>query len=175
MEHETPQRLFVQLLAKHERRVHAYILGLVGVWSDADDVYQESVLRLWEEFDRFERGTDFLAWAIRVSHFQVLTWRRRQHRSRLVFGEAAIQALADASEEWITRLPDREVALTECLQKLSARHRDLILSCYAEGATVKSVSRQLRRSTEAVYKALQRIRYIIRQCIEQRLSAESPA
>ena len=84
------KRLFVRLLTQHERRVYGYILRMVPNWCEADEVLQETNIRLWEEFDRFEPGTDFAAWAIRVAHYQVLTWRKRRDRSRLVFSEEAV-------------------------------------------------------------------------------------
>jgi len=77
---------FVRLLTQSERRVYGYILKMVVDWNDADEILQETNVRLWEEFDRFQPGTDFAAWAIRVAHYQVLTWRKRRDRSRLVFG-----------------------------------------------------------------------------------------
>lgn len=88
------RRQFVRLLTQHQRRVYGYILKLVVNWNDADEILQETNLRLWEEFDRFEPGTDFAAWGIRVAHYQILTWRKKRDRSRLVFDEQAIQAIS---------------------------------------------------------------------------------
>ena len=81
------QRQFVRLMTKHERLVYGYILSLVPNWADADEILQETNIRLWEEFDKFVLGTNFAAWALRVAHFQVLTWRKRVSRSRLVFDQ----------------------------------------------------------------------------------------
>lgn len=169
------KRLFVRLLAQNERRVYGYILRLVPLWSEADEVLQETNIRLWEEFDRFEPGTNFAAWAIRVAHYQVLTWRKRRSRSRLVFSDEAIQAIADESAAQAAEVDSRQVALAECLKKLSTRNRDLILRCYADGSTIRGVAEQLGRSAEAVYKAAQRIRLTLHQCIEQRLQMEEHA
>jgi RNA polymerase sigma-70 factor (ECF subfamily) len=164
------KRLFVRLLTQHERRVYGYILRMVPNWCEADEVLQETNIRLWEEFDRFEPGTDFAAWAIRVAHYQVLTWRKRRDRSRLVFSEEAIQAIAAESD---ALAPDvRNAALSECLKQLTSRNRDLILSCYAEGSTIRRVAEDLQRSAESVYKAVQRIRLTLHVCIEQKLAVE---
>lgn len=172
MQLDDSKRLFVRLLAQHERRVYGYILRLVPLWSDADEVLQETNIRLWEEFDRFVPGTNFAAWAIRVAHYQVLTWRKRQSRSRLVFSDEAIRAIADESAAQLAEVDARQTALAECLKKLSPRNRDMILRCYADGSTIRSVAEQLDRSVDAVYKAAQRIRLTLHRCIEQRLQSE---
>src|SRR5205814_6679679 len=69
------RRQFIRLMTRHERLVYGYILSLVPNWADADEILQETNIRLWEEFEKFQAGTNFAAWAIRVAHFQVLTWR----------------------------------------------------------------------------------------------------
>jgi len=171
---EESQKLFVRLLTQHERQVYAYILRLVVNWNDADEILQETNIRLWEEFERFEPGTNFAAWAIRVAHYQVLTWRKRRDRSRLVFDDDVLARVAAANADEPAE-DSRRLALAECLGRLPERNRDLLLRCYADRATIRGVAEDLRRSTEAVYKSLQRIRMALHDCIERRLAMESPS
>lgn len=164
------RRQFIRLLTAHERLVYGYILGLVPNWADADEILQETNIRLWEEFDKFELGTNFAAWALRVAHFQVLTWRKRVGRSKLVFDQKVIDALAE-EEYWMDDVFEaRQQALGECVSKLSDRSRDLLRHCYAEGSKIKDVAARLNRSPAAVYKALERIRIDLHACIERRLA-----
>jgi RNA polymerase sigma-70 factor (ECF subfamily) len=167
---------FVRLLTQHERRIYGYILKMVVDWNDADEILQETNVRLWEEFDRFEPGTDFAAWALRVAHFEVLTWRKRRQRSRLVFSEEAIASLADdhAPAGVVPQERDRarEAALAECLKHVSASNRELIQRCYSGAQTIREVADGLGRSAEAIYKRLQRLRLGLHRCIEQRLLVE---
>lgn len=169
---ETSRRQFVRLLTQHQRRVYGYILKLVVNWADADEILQETNLRLWEEFDRFEPGTDFAAWAIRVAHYQVLTWRKKRSRSRLVFDETAIQTISEEDRSAMTPCDPREQALMACLEQLTIRNRDLIQRCYAGKHTIRRVAEELNRSAVSVYKSVQRIRLSLHRCIEGRLSLE---
>ena len=50
---------YIQLLAKHERRLRGYILALVPNYADAEDVAQDVRIRLWEQFDRYDPAKDF--------------------------------------------------------------------------------------------------------------------
>ena len=169
---EESKEQFVRLLTQNERRVYGYILTMVVDWNDADEILQETNVRLWEEFDRFEPGTNFAAWAIRVAHYQVLTWRKRRDRSRLVFGDHAIQALADDRVPPEPMAVARQAALADCIGSLTPRNRDLIQRCYAGNRTIRRVAQELHRSVESVYKAVQRIRVTLHDCIQQRLAAE---
>lgn len=164
--------MFVRLLTQNERRVYGYILKMVVDWNDADEILQETNVRLWEEFDRFQPGTDFAAWAIRVAHYQVLTWRKRRDRSRLVFSEEALEGLAEEQPTVNEIDGPRQAALAECLKQLSAANRDLLTRCYSGAGTIRDVAGTLGRSTEAVYKMLQRVRLSLHKCVEQRLAVE---
>ena len=161
---------FVRLLLQHERRLYSYILSLVPRWNGADEIYQETVLRLWKEFDRFDLESSFAAWAVQVAHYQILTWRKRVHRSRLVFSRETIELIIDEQTKVEAKQEDaRNGALGRCIEKLNDRNRDLLARCYTEGAQLKDVAKQLDRSLDSVYKSLQRIRLMLHECISEQL------
>lgn len=172
MDVDESRRLFVRLLTQHERRVYGYILKMVVDWNDADEILQETNVRLWEEFGRFEPGTDFAAWALRVAHYQVLTWRKRRDRSRLVFSDEAIALLAQEDPQVDASDGSRQAALAACLEQLSSANRDLITRFYSGSRTIREIAHGVGRSTEAMYKRLQRVRLSLHGCIERRLAAE---
>jgi RNA polymerase sigma-70 factor, ECF subfamily len=169
------KELFVRLLASHERRLYAYILSLHPNWSDAEDIFQETNVRLWRDFDNFDPTTNFAAWATSIAYYQVLTWRKRVSRNHLVFDDELLQFIAERHEEMIPAAESRHRALGSCLQELSGQSRKLLAQCYTPGAEVKEVAKACGRNPPAVYKALQRIRAALRKCIEQKLRTESTA
>ena len=168
------RRQFVRLITKYERLVYGYILSLVPNWSDADEILQETNIRLWEEFDKFVPGTNFAAWATRVAHFQVLTWRKTMSRSRLVFDPHVIETLAQEPHWGDEGFDERQQALGECLSELPAHNRDLLRRCYAQGRKIKDVATRLNRSPAAVYKSLERIRSALHACVERKLRSTRP-
>lgn len=175
MDPEQTRAEFVRLLTQHQRRVYAYILGVVPNWNDADEILQETNIRLWSEFDRFEPGTNFEAWAIRVAHFQVLTWRKRASRNRLFFDHSLVELIAQEFEEGSSLTDIRHQALRECVEALEPRQSELLARCYAEGAKIKQVAQSLSRTTASVHKALQRVRLALHKCIRRRLAEEGAA
>lgn len=160
---------FVQLWARHKPRLYSYVLSLVPNWADADEVFQETNIRLWRDFHRFDGGTDFGSWATSVAYYQVLTWRKRQSRSRLMFDDAAVNAIAKHHERLMPLAEARFGALRECFDKLSQRQRDLLTRCYTSGASVAEVGAAVGKTRPAMYKSLQRIRASLRLCIERRI------
>jgi RNA polymerase sigma-70 factor (ECF subfamily) len=108
-----------------------------------------------------------------VAHFQVLTWRKKVSRSRLVFDQRVVDALAE-EPQWTDEVFEaRQKALGECVSKLPDHSRDLLRHCYVRGAKIKDVAVRLNRTPAAVYKALERIRVTLQSCIERNLETPS--
>lgn len=163
---------FVRLLTQNERRVYAYIAGQVTDWNDADDILQETNVRLWEQFDRFTPGTDFAAWACTVARYQILTYRKTKQRSKLIFSDAFIEAMQSRAPERTDLMDARRSALKNCISKLSENARHLLRAAYEPRMKIQDVAKRIGRSPEATSKALQRMRHTLHRCIEQKLAAE---
>jgi RNA polymerase sigma-70 factor (ECF subfamily) len=164
------KRDFVRLLAKHERMIYGYVLSLAPNVADADEIVQETCLRLWDEFDKFIPGSSFAAWALTVAHYEVLTWRKRASRSKLVFDDALVEAIGRERATVERSAGPRHEALSECLLELSDGNQKLVAECYGAGRKIKEVAAKLERSEAAVYKSLERIRLALHRCIERKLS-----
>lgn len=162
-------REFVRLITQNQRPLYRYIFSLVPNWNDADEVLQETHLRLWEEFEKFEEGTNFGAWARTIAYYQMLTWRKKASRNKLLFDQDLIDQLSARLEEVDEQADHRRLALADCIGELSSRNRDLLSRCYAEGARIRDVALVLDRTSAAVYKSIQRLRLALHECIQRRL------
>lgn len=166
------QEEFVRLLAKTERRLNTYILTLVANYADADEIVQETHVRLWQEREKYQPGTNFAAWASKVAYYEVLSWRNRTKRRPLVFDDRLVEQLSDELQPFNNAAEARQRALGECLGELSERSRALLQRVYANGEKTKDVAASLQRTADSVYKTIQRLRHSLRVCIEQRLAEE---
>ncbi len=170
----TKYKLFLRLFLQNERRIYAYIFTLVHNQMDSDDVLQETSLVLWEKFDPAHPPDDFAAWACRIAYFKVLDFCKKRQRSRVLFGEALLERLAETAIEQSSalQLDERREALGGCIEKLSQRDRQLLGWRFAEGATTRSAAAQAGKRVEAVYKSLARIRQTLFECVTRAIQAE---
>ena len=82
------------MLAEHERQLAGYVHTLVPSWQDAEDVLQNTKLRLWEQFESFQRGTDFAAWAFTIAGYMVRTHRKTCQRQRVCFSDDLLEKIS---------------------------------------------------------------------------------
>jgi len=167
------RREFVRLLAQHELRLAGYIHSLIPQWNDAEDVLQETKLRLWDQFDQFRPGAEFVPWALTIANYMVLAYRKTCQRQRLYFNDEVLQRIAERVPEVSLMEGNRVSALVRCAGMLSANSRPLLRRFYVERESVKQIAEELSQTTTATYQALSRIRRSLRTCVERRLRQEA--
>ena len=163
---------FLTLLSGCERRLYGYILSLVQHFHDADDIAQETRKRLWEQFDSFQPGTNFEAWARTIARYQVLTHHEQRSRTRLTFQPELMEQLSEEFEAATEHSQARQGALLDCLQSVEGSVRSLLQLVYAQGLSIKDAAQRLKRPIDGTYKALWRARQALQLCIEKKLRQE---
>ena len=105
-------KAFLHLLSEHDRALYAYILALVPNVAEVQDIAQEVRLRLWDQFDKFEPGSNFGAWSRSIAHFLILAHRKTSSREHARFSEAFLELVAQEVAETVDELPHRQTATT---------------------------------------------------------------
>jgi len=172
MSHTDRTSRFVQLLAAGERRLAGYVLALVPNFADADEILQETKLRLWDQFDQYDPEKDFCAWAKTVAYYQVLTFRKNKGREKVVFSTDTVSLLADKLSRKNDETSDRSSAMLFCLKRLNAKYQTLLREFYGHPSTIERVAGKVGMTVAAARKALLRSRQALHQCIDRRLGQE---
>eukprot|EP00752_Nemacystus_decipiens_P013500 g11958.t1 len=163
------QRRYLPLWTQHQRRIFAYIYTLIPNRADAEDLLQETSITLWEKFETFEEGTNFVAWACQIAYWKVRNARRKYARSPIIHDDELLRAISDKTLADQPLLDQRQEALAACLEKLKERDRDMVMSRYESDRTIQDIAKLSGRSVEAAYKALSRIRRGLLDCVTLRL------
>jgi RNA polymerase sigma-70 factor (ECF subfamily) len=160
---------FAELVQAASRRILSYIQALVLNWSDAEDIYQDTCLLMWQKFDQFTPGTNFLAWALCIAQNKVMDLQKK--RSRQAVFTAGLREML--MTEVVTRKSDDAAedltALSDCMELLTASDHDLVMQCHGHDVPVRQLAEQLGRSPESVHHSLARIRRRLLECIRREL------
>jgi len=168
VQHERFMRLFVE----HEREVLRYVLAVVPHLPDARDIVQETAVALWRKMTEYDPTRPFLPWACRFASIEIRRFLRRAEQQRRLLDEQAVEVLLARQKERAASLTTRRAYLRECLEELPPPQRQLVRGYYWEEQDVDALASQTGRSTEAVYKALQRIRQALFECMHRKASLE---
>lgn len=169
----TKESLFFQLFMNSQKNLYAYILASVHNFNDAEDILQETAAVLWQNFDKFDPETNFLAWAISIARNIIRNYFSSRKKSRLQFDDSLMESIEQAAADCLERNNMRMEALKKCCEKLSESSRLLIQLRYEQGMTVKSIASRFGRPISAMYKALARLQDALLECTERLMAVEN--
>ncbi|MCW2967518.1 MAG: polymerase, sigma-24 subunit, subfamily [Solirubrobacteraceae bacterium] len=165
-------------LEQHRRELTAYCYRMLGSPFEAEDAVQDTLLRAWKSFDRFEGRASARSWLYRIATnvcFDMLNGRERRARP-MDLGPAAEPIEANLAERpevtWIEPTPTDPAELAEshdtirlafvaALQHLPARQRAALILCEVLNWKAAEAAELLETSVAGVNSALQRARATI--------------
>ena len=158
-----------ELAAAQERFVHALALRLAPGPGLAEDIAQQVFLEFLSKSGEWDLTIDIkplLAGMTR--NVARRCWRERMHTLPEVQQELAehIRQLAETREtDWFGE--EEKSLLRRCLDGLPAKSRRLIDSHYYLGLTSVEIAQQMNINSDAVRRALFRLRQQLRKCVHR--------
>ncbi|WP_426310356.1 sigma-70 family RNA polymerase sigma factor [Cellulosimicrobium sp. E-16] len=172
------------VLDGHRREITGYCYRMLGSSFEADDAVQETFLRAWRSYDRFEGRSSLRSWLYRIATnvcFDALGARKRRERPMGLGGPQAPEAenLGQVlpEETWVEPVPDDRVlphdgdpaqvavgretirlAFVAALQFLPPKQRAVLLLREVLRWQASEVAELLDTSVASVNSALQRAR-----------------
>ncbi len=162
---------FTRLLLESEPVMLRSILVIVPNRADAREIMQETAVALWRLFGSYDPKRPFVNWAMGFARIETRRFLARQKR-RAQLSDQAIEALERELEGDTSFASAIERHLATCMQKLTEKQRGLIQGYYHESRDVGCLAEHGGRTADAVYKAIQRTRRDLQECIERQLRKE---
>ncbi|MBO0725839.1 MAG: RNA polymerase sigma factor [Blastocatellia bacterium] len=146
---------FDQIVINHQRKVISLAWRLLGNREDALDAAQETFLRVYKSFGRFDPAQDFNGWLYRIA-VNVCRDMARKRRGNLYSLEAEVEsgAIAEPASphdtESAAMIAQEQAILLRALATLPEKERAAIVLRDLEGFETEEVARILRSSPTTV-------------------------
>jgi RNA polymerase sigma-70 factor (ECF subfamily) len=165
---------FVTRLVAHQGALYSYIASLMGGLEHTNDLLQETNLKLCRKAAAYDAGQPFLRWAYAFARNEVMAWRTRQARSRLVFDDALLASIAEVFER-VDEKADRQLgALENCVEHLPERQRDLVKARYGRGEALQDIASRMQMEENVMAAFFYRLRKALAACVELSLAGRPP-
>ncbi|WP_197439770.1 sigma-70 family RNA polymerase sigma factor [Calycomorphotria hydatis] len=160
----------MRLYTQHEVMLRAYVKASIPVWSDVDEVMQEVSLAAWRKFSQLNKHSEFGRWACMIARYEILMFRRKHARDRLLLSEDVLQLLAEEGASEIEECQLQLKVLEGCVEKLTEQRKHIVRSAYSPDHSIKSLAKLFGKTEGAFYQLLARIRKELLDCMTSGLA-----
>ncbi len=156
---------FANLIRKYQRQVHAHALRKIGDYHIAEDITQETFLRVYQNLETLSDPTQFSRWLYQITNRLCIAWfreKRLQTESleKIHVSEIETEPYSEyvASEhEKISAEVQREL-VNKLLAKLKESDREVMTLHYFEEMTSSEIGMYLGVSENTIKSRLHRVR-----------------
>ncbi len=160
---------FIRLFTRNQSQIYGYIISLLGNLNDSEDIFQDVASAMWLNFEKFQPGTDFTAWGIKIAKNKVIDFIRKQRSSKVFFSDETIELISDYRSNDFQVHEQKVMMLEHCMSKLSEKDQKLVRLRYTQHNTTKSLAERFGRSVDGLYKTMARIHYALYKCMRRQM------
>ena len=141
---------FNQLVQKYRQPLFSTIYNMTGNREDATDIAQEVFIKAFQSIKRFRGQASFYTWLYRIAVNSSITFIKRAKKQRFINYETIDETLVSSEIlEYFTAktktekgalLKELQEKLNEALQKLSPKHRIVVILHEVEGMNHKEIA-----------------------------------
>ncbi|MBR0717096.1 RNA polymerase sigma factor [Bradyrhizobium liaoningense] len=155
---------FRMLVERHIDRAYAIALRIVGNAADAEDVVQDTMLKIWSHRGRWQHGrAKFSTWLYRVISNRCIDLRRKPRNENV----DAVPEVADGQPDASRVIERNELndMLELAMQRLPEQQRIAVILSYHENMSNGEIAQVMDTTVAAVESLLKRGRQQLRQLL----------
>jgi len=164
------QQAFQYLVNQNLASLHGFAQRMLGSNSDAEDVVQETFIRVWNKAHTWKAGKAKLStWLHRITHNLCVDWQRKPKVQTMTLTHD-VEENTEHSTDSLQR-EETAQAVETALQQLPERQRSAIVLCYYQGMSNRDAAQVLNVSVTALESLLARGRRSLKTLLSEQDSS----
>ena len=168
---QTNLRHFAQFVREHESSLLNYVLRMVGIREDAEDITQDALLqayRTWNQVDPEVAG-GYIKWCYRIAHnLSIDSLRKKKPRGA---GEEELEHAVDSKslrpeDVYEHRVQSGEVR--DSIQELNEKYREVLILRYQEEMSYEKIAEILELPVSTIETRIFRAKKMLREKLNRR-------
>jgi len=163
------------ILSRYQQRLYRFLIRLVQDPALADDLFQQTWLRVMQKIGGYDARARFDTWLFSVAHNLAVDHLRRQRgrsldepdESGIVAADRLTSSGPGPFEEFVES--ERAAILAEAMNELPAIHREVLSLRFEEGMKLEQIAEVAAVPLSTVKSRLHRALESLRGAVEQRL------
>ncbi|MDR2292876.1 MAG: RNA polymerase sigma factor [Prevotellaceae bacterium] len=148
---ESKNFAFNQIVLKYQERIYWHVRKMVINHDDADDLVQESFIKIWNSLDKFRGESSLYTWIYRIATNEVLAFLKKQKSHNHVSLQDVENDLRDTLKQDIYfNGDDAQIKLQQILASLPPKQRLVFNMKYFDEMKYEEIAEILDTSVGAL-------------------------
>jgi RNA polymerase sigma-70 factor (ECF subfamily) len=171
---------FGQLVQRHQGKIYGLVYNMTSNKQDAEDMVQEIFLKAHKALPRFKGRSSFYTWLYRIAVNRTINFLKKR-KKRQAFSLDDMDAGVERDPAYVemtghegprrdARISELQERLNEALQKLSDKHRTVVVLHDIQGVPHEEIAKMLGCSSGTVRSRL----FSARQRLQAELKDYAP-
>jgi RNA polymerase sigma-70 factor, ECF subfamily len=158
---------FRAVYAQAGPKLFAICLRMMKVKDQAEDVFQEAFVKIWERSWQFDPGKgEALAWLASVTRNCALDRLRKAKIPHVPFDETVVEAIDAQATSFSVAWAGESRDLRGCLGQVRENYRNSVVLVYMNGLSYQELACQLGKPVNTVKSWVRRGLMELRECME---------
>lgn len=152
------EQYFRQVYRQTKDKIYRLCLGFVGNQSDADDLFQETMIKVWENLDSFNENSAISTWIYRISTNTALLFIKKKNISDKKTSPLKPEDLnLELNESDVYAKELKSLKLYQCISELKDIDR-IIIGLLLENCSYQEISEITGLTTSNIGARINRIK-----------------
>ena len=153
-----------ELLKIYYADIYSYLRRLCGSRHDAEDLTQQTFLKVWSSLDGFAGRSKFSTWLYRIAHNTYLDWLRKNNADAQSHQDQWWYECIDENPGPLANLAERQLSmrLYEAVDKLDEDKKHIVHLHYYQGLSLRETAKVLDVATSTVKYRLREVMKILK-------------
>ena len=157
-----------ELLGMHYADIYSYLRRLCSSQQDAEDLTQQTFLKVWSSLDSFTGRSKFSTWLYRIAHNTYVDFQRKEAGSNRDHSDQWWLECIDDNPGPFANVVEYQLArqLYEIVDKLDGGKRDVVHLHYYQGLSIRETAKVLSVATSTVKYRLRKVFKMLRNKLD---------
>lgn len=147
--------------------IYTYLMRLCGNQHNAEDLTQQTFLKVWASFDSFAGRSRFSTWLYKVAYNTYVDWQRSNINKTISYPNQWWLECLDHKPGPFANTAERQLALHlyKAVEKLDEDKKHVVHMHYYQGLSIRQTAKVLGIATSTVKYRLREVMKILRKKI----------
>jgi RNA polymerase sigma-70 factor (ECF subfamily) len=131
---------FAMLIKIYRKRLYSYFMKNCLNRSAADDLFQETIFKVWKNLDKYNEQNKFSGWLFSIAHNVLIDWFRKNKNNPV--NNNLDEMMIDSNYNLIDSIETKELSeiINKKIDLLSTKQKRVFLLRQHSGMTFKEIS-----------------------------------